>query len=268
MIDMEINKFYNEHCYLTIKRMIEKNIKVDGIITSPFYNTSRGSKCHNSQKSRDNHEGRYDIHLDNMTDDQYIKFTLKLFNGFNKILKENGCILYNISYCSENTHLMWLVIADIIRNTDFIVVDDIIWKKKSALPNNVSSNKLTRIVEHVFVFCRKEEFKTFNCNKQIKSISENGQKRYENIYNFIEAKNNDGSNKLNKATYSTELITQLLNIYFKPSDLIYDPFMGTGTTANACVLYGCDYIGSEISKAQCEFAEERIKETLKNNKKD
>lgn len=141
-------------------------------------------------------------------------------------------------------------------------------EKKSALPNNVSSNKLTRIVEHVFVFCRKEEFKTFNCNKQIKSISENGQKRYENIYNFIDAKNNDGSNKLNKATYSTELITQLLNIYFKPSDLIYDPFMGTGTTANACVLYGCDYIDSEISKAQCEFAEERIKETLKNNKKD
>ena len=261
---MKINNIYNEHCFLTMKKMIENDIKVDGIITSPFYNTSRSSKCHNTQKSRDNHEGRYDVHLDDMTDEEYIKFTLRLFNGFDKILKENGCILYNISYCSENTHLMWLVIADIIRNTNFIVADDIIWKKKSALPNNTSSNKLTRIVEHVFVFCRKEEFKTFNCNKNVKSVRETGQKMYENIFNFIEAKNNDGSNKLNKATYSTELVTKLLNIYFKSGDLIYDPFMGTGTTANACILYNCNYIGSEISKAQCEYAENRIKETQNN----
>ena len=150
-----INKIYNEDCMQTMERMIENNIHVDNVITSPFYNTGRGSKCHKTQKSRDNYEGRYDIHLDNLTDDEYIDFTLKLFDKFDKILNENGCILYNINYGSENTHLMWLVIADIIRNTNFIVADDIIWKKKSALPNNTSSNKLTRIVEHVFVFCRK-----------------------------------------------------------------------------------------------------------------
>ena len=258
---MKINNIYNEHCFLTIKKMIENNIIVDGIITSPFYNTSRKT---NSLRARKENEARYDVHLDDMTDEEYIKFTLKLFSGFDKILKENGCILYNISYSSENTHLMWLVIADIIRNTNFIVVDDIIWKKKSALPNNTSSNKLTRIVEHIFVFCRKNEFKTFDCNKKITSSNSKGQNYYENIFNFIEAKNNDGSNKLNKATYSTELITKLLNIYFKGGDLIYDPFMGTGTTANACILYNCNYIGSEISKAQCEYADKRIKETLNN----
>ena len=100
--------------------------------------------------------------------------------------------------------------------------------------------------------------------KKITSSNSKGQNYYENIFNFIEAKNNDGSNKLNKATYSTELITKLLNIYFKKGDLIYDPFMGTGTTANACILYNCNYIGSEISKSQCEYAEERIKETQNN----
>lgn len=34
--------------------------------------------------------------------------------------------------------------------------------------------------------------------------------------------------------------------------------MGTGTTAVACKEMGCTYLGSEISKAQCEFAENRI----------
>ena len=94
------NKIFNEHCFLTIKKMIENNIKVNGVITSPFYNTCRGSKYHKTQKSRDNYEGRYDIHLDNMTDEEYIKFTVRLFNGYDKILEENGCILYNISYSS------------------------------------------------------------------------------------------------------------------------------------------------------------------------
>ena len=157
---MKLNTIYNEDCFITMDRMINQNKKVSAVITSPFYNTGRGSSCHKSQKSRDNYEGRYDVHLDNMTDDEYIDFTIRLFEKYDKIIKKNGVILYNISYGSENTHLMWLVIAEIIKKTNFVVADDIIWKKKSALPNNVSSNKLTRIVEHIFVFCRKSEFKT------------------------------------------------------------------------------------------------------------
>lgn len=255
---MEINKIYNEDCLITINNMIKNNIKVDNIITSPFYNTCRGSKFHNSERARETYQGRYDIHLDDMTDEEYIEFTLKLFNGYDKILKKDGCILYNMNYGSENTHLMWMVIADIIRNTNFTIADDIIWKKKSALPNNVSKNKLTRIVEHVFVFCRKNEFKTFNANKSVTSVRKTGQKMYENIFNFIEAKNNDGSNKLNKATFSTDLILKLLNIYVKKDALVYDSFMGTGTTAKACKIYGCNYIGSELSKDQCEFAVSEI----------
>lgn len=260
---MEINKIYNEDCFITMNNMINDNIKVDNILTSPFYNTSRSSKCHNTQKSRDNHEGRYDVHLDNMTDEEYINFTIKLFNKYDKILKKNGCIIYNLSYCSENTHLMWLVLADIIRKTNFTIADDIIWKKASALPNNVSPNKLTRIVEHIFVICRKDEFKTFNANKKVKSYSKTGQKYYENIFNFIEAPNNDGSNKLNKATFSSSLVKKLLYIYSKENSLVYDSFMGTGTTAVGCKEMNINYIGSELSKAQCDYAQERINNTYK-----
>ena len=255
---MEINKIYNEDCFETMKRMIEEGLKVDNILTSPFYNTCRSSKCHITQKSRDNHEGRYDVHLDAMTDEEYIDFTINLFDKYDNILNKNGCIIYNLSYSSENTTLMWNVISNIINKTNFTIADDIIWKKSSALPNNVSSNKLTRIVEHIFIICRKEEFKTFNANKKVKSISKTGQKYYENIFNFIEAPNNDGSNKLNKATFSSDLVKKLLYIYVKPNSLVYDSFMGTGTTAVGCKEMNINYIGSEISKAQCEYAENRL----------
>jgi DNA modification methylase len=77
--------------------------------------------------------------------------------------------------------------------------------------------------------------------------------------NFIVAKNNDESTPLNKATYSVELCEKLLKIYSKVGDLIYDPFMGTGTTGVCCSLIERDFIGSEISEKQVEFSYERIK---------
>jgi site-specific DNA-methyltransferase (adenine-specific) len=175
------------------------------------------------------------------------------------VLKENGVVLYNVSYSAENNpNIMWLLISEIINKTDFMVADCIIWKKNSALPNNVSPNKLTRITEFVFVFCRKKEYLTFSTNKKVKSQSKTGQRYYENIFNFIEAKNNDGSNNLNKATFSTEFCEKLIDIYLKKGDLVYDSFMGTGTTANACKIKGLNYIGSELSPAQVEYSKNRI----------
>lgn len=47
-------------------------------------------------------------------------------------------------------------------------------------------------------------------------------------------------------------------MYTKENDLIYDSFMGTGTTANACIIENRNYIGSEISEEQCKYAEKRL----------
>jgi len=41
-------------------------------------------------------------------------------------------------------------------------------------------------------------------------------------------------------------------------DLVYDPFMGSGTTAKMSLLNGRNFIGSEISEEYCRIAEERI----------
>lgn len=253
-------KFFNENCFETMDKMVKYNKKVDVILTSPPYNTGRTGK---TQRSIDNYENRYDIHLDDMTDEEYLDWTNKLFVGYDSILKKDGVILYNISYGNENPNIMWLTMADIISRTDFMIADCVIWKKGSALPNNVSHNKLTRITEFVFVICRKEEYKTFKSNKQIKSVSDRGQNFYENIFNFVEAKNNDGSCKLNKATYSSDLCEKLLSIYAQPNSVVYDSFIGTGTTAIACEKMGFACYGSELSGAQVEFAENRLEEFRK-----
>ena len=260
---MELNIIHNEDCRKTMKEHIDEH-SVDIVLTSPPYCTSnRAGKKSTATLTNTYTSGypsyRYDVFLDNMTPEEYIEWNINLFNDFDRILKANGCVLYNISYSSVNRDTMFLVIADIIRKTNFGLADWIGWKKKTALPNNTSPNKLTRIFEPVFVFARKSEIETFTCNKKVVSIRERtGQKMYENVYNFIDAANNDGSCKLNKATYSSELCEKLLNIYGNSGMTVYDPFMGTGTTAVACKRFGINYIGSEISSAQIEFSNNRI----------
>ena len=42
------------------------------------------------------------------------------------------------------------------------------------------------------------------------------------------------------------------------NDLVYDPFMGSGTTAKMAILNNRNWVGSEISKEYCEIANKRI----------
>ena len=249
-----MNKIYNEDCLKTLDREI---VKFDAVITSPPYNTSRS--C-----ASDKYNSRYDVHVDEMTTADYNDWTVNIFNKIDEKLSKDGVVLYNLSYSSENTDGIYLTIADIIGKTNFTVMDCISWKKNSAIPNNRSKNKVTRICEFIFVIARKSEKKTFMSNKNVVSrIERTGQANYENVFNFIEAKNNDGSCKLNKATFSSELIEKLIDMYVPKGSIIYDPFFGTGTTAIAAIRKGCKCTGSEISEAQVEFSRDRIKKEIR-----
>lgn len=248
-------ELYNESCLKTIS-LLEDN-SIDLVLTSPPYNTSKNRG--NWEKGKKNTRKHYDVEsVDKMTDEEYINFTLDVFEGLERVLNKNGVVLYNISYSTEKPYLIYNVINAIMEHTNFVIADTIIWKKSSCLPNNMSVNRLSRICEFVFVFCRKSELKTFYMNKEVLSVRPTGQKQLTVHYNYIEAKNNDGTNKLNKATYSTDLCEQLLKMYAPEDCFVYDPFIGTGTTAVACERLGLHCVGSELSGAQVNFSVERL----------
>lgn len=251
---MELNKIYNEDCLETMAKM--PNNFIDLILTSPPYNIIRPNVK----------DWKYDQYVDNISVTDYINWTLNIFNQFDKILKFNTPIIYNLSYGTENPTQMNLTVSEIINKTKFTLADIIIWKKNSVYPNTTSPNKLTRIVEFIYIFCRKNEYNTFITNKKFTKKNSSNQSYYSNIYNFIEAPNQDEHSNLNTATFSTKLVRQLLDIYAKPNSVVYDPFMGTGTSALGCVINSCNYIGSEISNAQCNYANNRLKPYLTQTK--
>lgn len=256
---------FSEDCFETMKKF--KDNEVSMILTSPPYNNSKHTY---TELSRSRHESRYDVYVDTGSHEDYIKWTKKLFNEFDRVIQDNGVILYNINYGTgyDNTCDNLIdILHTITTETSFMVADIIGWKKSSALPNNTSSNKCTRIFELVFVLCRKTENKTFISNKGVKSTnSKTGQNFYENMFNFIEAPNNDGSCSLNKATFSSELVIKLLEMYAGQKEgIVYDPFIGTGTTAVGVKLFNrkykrnYSYVGSELSSDQVKYAEDRIR---------
>lgn len=260
----------NSDCFDYMQRLADSGRKVDMILTSPPYNSNKKSGKTGTITNRAM-KGysyiRYDVHVDNMTFEQYCNYTRDLFNLFDRVLAKNGVILYNLSYGSENSNDMIGAINAVVSNTPFMFVDMIIWKKATAFPISSSPNKMTRIVEPIWVFCRRDEIITFMSNKPVTSVRPTGQKAYGNIYNYIEARNNDGDNcPYNKATYSSELCEKLIEMYIpqekRDNVVIFDPFSGSGTTLVACYRKGIKGVGTELSPNQCQWAKDRIEKEI------
>lgn len=253
---------YNEDYIETVERLYRADERVDLVITSPPYNTNK--KQGRSRTLLNTDDGgsqpwvRYDTVQDAMTNAEYCDFLCSFMVDMDCIVKWGGVVLVNLSYGNENPFGIWEAVAAVIEGTSWTVADTIVWKKRNAMPNNCSPNRLTRICEFVFVFARKDELAHFHANKRVKSVRKTGQKSYESVWNFVEAANNDGPCPYNKATFSSELVLKLLGMYAPQGALVYDPFMGSGTTLVACEAAGYDSIGSEISDLQCGWARERL----------
>ncbi len=60
------------------------------------------------------------------------------------------------------------------------------------------------------------------------------------------------------------LIKYLVTLVTPPDGVCLDPFMGSGTTAVACIKTNRKYIGFELLEEYCKIAEKRISETTSN----
>ena len=116
-----INQIFNENNIDTMSRMTDGSI--DGVITSPPYNIS------SKRKDMYYNTGYFDI--DNHTPEQYLEIRVNEFKEFQRIIKDDGVILYNISYIHENPSLPYQLINKVINETDLTIADVIYWKKNT-----------------------------------------------------------------------------------------------------------------------------------------
>lgn len=73
-----------------------------------------------------------------------------------------------------------------------------------------------------------------------------------------------GSGKVHPTQKPINLFRELILASTKEGDVILDPFIGSGTTAIACIREKRHYIGFELNKEYYENAQNRISNELKN----
>ena len=163
----------------------------------------------------------------------------------------------------------------------FNVHDTMIYQKNNF--SNPSSNRYHQIFEYMFVFSKGKP-KTFNPIKDRKNIYSQGtfgvntSRKKDGEFSFGTRKQNTeygmryniwkgntaGQENMCKhlqhpAMFPLWLAKDHILSWSNKGDLVLDPFMGSGTTAVACIQTGRDYIGIEVSPEYVDLSLERIR---------
>jgi len=170
----------------------------------------------------------------------------------------------------------------------FRVHDVMIYKKKNT--PFMRSNAYTNCYEFMFVLAKGAP-STFNpiqeatvrsgLEKLVSNKKADGMnnkvmgnlKKFKNRTNIWEYAVGLGGSTRDKVAFQHPAIfpEQLANDHIlswsNPGDVVYDPFMGSGTTAKMALLNDRHFIGSEMSAKYCAVAEERLNGLLLEGKK-
>lgn len=263
---MEINKIYNEDCLVTMGKMPDGFI--DLTVTSPPYDNLR------------DYNG-YSFEFEKVAKELY------------RVTKVGGVVVWVVgdAVIDRGESGTSFKQALYFQRAGFIIHDTMIYEKNgAAFPANGKSNRYSQVFEYMFVFSNAEP-KTANLIKDRKnrwvgnetfgkqshrnkdgSITNKGNNRVTQEYGYRNNiwRYNNGSGYSTKdetaighpAIFPEKLAADHIVSWSNKGDLVYDPFMGSGTTAKMAHIHQRNWIGSEISKEYTELAEKRIKPYL------
>ena len=242
---MEINKIYNENCLNTMAKMPDNF--VDLTVTSPPYNCGIN----------------YDIHNDKMEWNVYLQWCENWVTELYRITKEGGRIAINVLLemgIEKNKKRVspFAEFYNILNKIGFKPFGVPVWVDPHRGKHTSWGSWLKSTSP--YIYCpyeviliaykgdkwKREGIKT-NISKEEFMMGCSG------IWNL-----RTQTKELTKANFHEDLPNMAIKLLSGEGDLVYDPFMGSGTTAKMAILSNRKFIGSEISKEYCEIVEKRI----------
>jgi len=242
MKKMKKDYIYNEDCIKTLKRMEDNS--VDCVITSPPYNMNlrirNGKYC--SRQIVKELSTKYDGFSDNLPIEEYYEFHSSVMR---ELLRVSKVVFYNIQIVTGSKRSIFKMIGKFNEN----LKDIIVWDKGVAQPA-MQKQVLNRRTELILVF-----ESDYPISRQFRYANfERG-----TLSDIWEIKRGKKISKDHGAVFPEELVGKIIENFTKEGDVIYDPFMGTGTTAVVSKKMNRKYIGSELSKSYIEVSEQRLK---------
>jgi len=245
--DFELNKIYNTDCLEFMKNI--KDNSIDLMFADPPYNLSKS--CFKMKFSK---TGGLDLNTDKgywdkMSKNNFEKFTEKWLKESFRVLKKTGSIWIAGTY--HNIHLTGYLLEKI----GFEILNEILWHKTDATPN-LSCTRFVADHEN-FLWARKDKKNIFNY-KEMKEM--NGGKQMRSIW----ARGKTAGGKRIHPTQKPEwLLERVILSTSQKNAIVFDPFLGSGTTAVVAKKLGRQYLGTELDKNYFKLAEARIKNTEK-----
>ena len=241
---MKLNKIYREDCLSTLKKI--KDNSIDIVVTSPPYNMNlrirNGKYC--SRQIVKEISTKYTEFSDNLPIDEYNQFHT---NVLRELLRVSDLIFYNIQIVTGSKRSIFKMIGEFSEYLKEIIV----WDKGNGQPA-MQQQVLNRRTELILVF-----EKDYPISRQFRKRGNFKRGTLDDLWLIKRGKKVGGEN--HGAVFPIELVSTILENFSKEGDVVYDPFMGTGTTAVVAKQLKRKFIGSEISKKYIDIAEERLK---------
>jgi len=257
-------RLYQEDCLEVLDKLIEKGVKVDCIITSPPYDDIK------------NYKGtciwNFDI---------FKSIADKLY----KILKENGVIIWVVGDKTKNGSegLSSFKQALYFNQIGMKVHDTMIYRKLNYTP--LTHKRYEQEFEYMFCFvkgklttfnpikipCKYAGTKTWGKPSYYKNNNDELTQTKRKIIGDTKIKGNifeyrTGSTKTGKikhpAVFPLGLANDMVKSWTNEGDIIFDPFMGSGTTGVACKNLNRKFIGIEKVEDYFEIAVKRMEGEL------
>lgn len=256
---MELNKIYNENCLDTMKKM--PDTFVDMVLTSPPYDNLRDYKGYFFQ---------------------FEDIAKELF----RILKKGGVIIWVVGDATDNGSETGTSFRQALffKESGFNLNDTMIYYKNNPMPT--TGPRYHQHFEYMFCFSKGQP-KTFNpitedCKynglANMKNRGTKGELNYKKVERTTEKKIGNvffysiggGISTKDKVAYNhpaifpEQLAIDQIKTWSNEGDLVYDPFLGSGTTAKVAYILNRNWLGSEISSEYVDIAEKRLSPLFEN----
>lgn len=224
---------YNEDC-LDVMKNIESD-SIDLIVTDPPYLIKYKTNHRKDKKHK---------FCSCINNDDNPKIIHKYINECYRILKNNKAMYM---FCNSDKVDFF---KQELENAGFKIKNIIIWVKNNWTAGDLQAQ-----------FGKKYEI-IFLVNKG--RCKFNG-KRITDVWNFDRV---CGNNQLHQNQKPVKLLKQCILKHSSENDVIFDGFMGSGSTGVACINTNRNFMGIELDKQYFEIAKRRMEDTYLNISKE
>ena len=215
----------------------------------PYFLSNGGSTCQNGERVAVS-KGEWDKSRGLPAD---LKFTLAWLRRCKRVLKPNGTL-----WVTGTQHSIF-VAGYALQKLGFKILNDIAWQKPNP-PPNLACRCFTHSTETLLWAARSNDAEYIFNYDVMRGI--NGGRQMQTVWTMNVAGPDEKVFGEHPTQKPVALVTRCLLAATRKGDLVLDPFMGSGTTAIACLRNGRRVVGIDSFSSYVSLAQDRVRAEL------